>query len=1026
MSAFHTLSSNFNGGLVTPKMSGRFDLDKLKSGCVELKNMLVSPYGGVFKRPGTQFVQRAIDDAEESRLLTIRATGLDTSTQTETVTESIVLEIGSDIMVPTKNRAVTSPIQNCDIYYLDQWNAGIEYKVGDYIGVYSAGPNTTTVYYCTEDHTGTVAFDSTKWSTQTLVFSGNQITEYVRNAVFVPVPDYYGKDLGKLQFIQINDVTFLVHPDIAPHRLIVRDGQLPIATSTCRFKYRFEPVPFDFAPALDVNETLTNVQVQYDYNDWATSTSYVVGSRVIGTDGKLYTCYSAHTSAGGTAPVTGTNYLTVWNPGTSSANIPAWASSTIYVAGTSFVKYRNVIYKCTTSHTSTTPTSGAYGWIGGNRPGTSQLWAKFWEVSGGDFDLSNVAFKLVATESLFTAEDEDTIWRIQFGVEKYFREMIINGSSVDLGPTESIFVQNAFTVSTNWKTGFAPISTLVLSESADGVIWRELRRWEILDVDEGNISYAGDGGSTGTYYRLSGYVTSGGGTAKRIRIEPATALLTFPFKINTYTDAKNVKGELIIPGSQLPPINVIGVASNSFRKPAFSAAQGYPSAVAFHDLRLWFGGTRGQPARIWASQTDDFYNFLTGSQDTDALDITLGATKRNEIKWLQSFNRVLVVGTNLQEWTIDGGDEETSIKPSSFRARLRTNYGSGDVAPIVIEEALLWSPNCGKKLLEFAYNFQSDGYTAPDLSIFLGPRLGVVKRMAFMRNPFPCLWVVNEDGQLFSFFYDRAQELTAWSIHLTGEDAGDIFEDVVTTDEVSDQVWFVVRRSLGNSQYGRFIEKMDVNINTALASDTNHDTGSAMSFDPVHLDCSLPRNPEQSGANTSVTTERTTASASSPVWGPFVGRSLWLFQNGANFSIAGPSDSIPNVSPYNAVFPNFTNLAGNYQFGFQIKSTIQGFPVEVMLRDGTGQGRKWRPNRITFLMQNSHGGAYGDTLANATQPIEYPRSPAPVFTGRTDEDLQPSHFQADWRNYSQVAIVHNDPSPFGLLGYILTLEVEGE
>jgi hypothetical protein len=1013
MSAFHTLSSNFNGGLVTPKMSGRFDLDKLKSGCVELKNMLVSPYGGVFKRPGTQFVRRATSDASDlTRLVSIRATGFDpASGGTVTVTESIVFEIG----VNQKMR----PLQ-FDSVTLMAWATSTAYVIGDIVGIYDAIDDETTIYYCIEDHTSSGSFDSSKWSANLSVIAGDATVDQglVSNPIQIPIPiewTTYGTD--KLRSIQINDIVFFVHPDAPPYRMIARDGQLDNAGSTCRFKYRFELVPFDFAPALDVNETLTNVQVQYDYNDWVTATSYVVGSRVIGTDGKLYTCYSAHTSGSTTAPVTGTNYLTVWNPGTSSANIPAWASSTIYVAGTSFVKYRNVIYKCTTSHTSTTPTSGAYGWIGGNRPGTSQLWAKFWEVSGGDFDLSNVAFKLVATESLFTAEDEDTIWRIQFGVEKYFREMIINGSSVDLGPTESIFVQNAFTVSTNWKTGFAPISTLVLSESADGVIWRELRRWEILDVDEGNISYAGDGGSTGTYYRLSGYVTSGGGTAKRIRIEPATALLTFPFKINTYTDAKNVKGELIIPGSQLPPINVIGVASNSFRKPAFSAAQGYPSAVAFHDLRLWFGGTRGQPARIWASQTDDFYNFLTGSQDTDALDITLGATKRNEIKWLQSFNRVLVVGTNLQEWTIDGGDEETSIKPSSFRARLRTNYGSGDVAPIVIEEALLWSPNCGKKLLEFAYNFQSDGYTAPDLSIFLGPRLGVVKRMAFMRNPFPCLWVVNEAGQLFSFFYDRAQELTAWSIHLTGEDAGDIFEDVVTTDEVSDQVWFVVRRSLGNSQYGRFIEKMDVNINTALASDTNHDTGSAMSFDPVHLDCVVVGNPSQSGTNTT---------ASTGVHGPFVGRSLWLFQNGANFSIAGPSDPVPNVSPYNAVFPNFTNLAGNYQFGFQIKSTIQGFPVEVMLRDGTGQGRKWRPNRITFLMQNSHGGAYGDTLANATQPIEYPRSPAPVFTGRTDEDLQPSHFQADWRNYSQVAIVHNDPSPFGLLGYILTLEVEGE
>lgn len=399
------------------------------------------------------------------------------------------------------------------------------------------------------------------------------------------------------------------------------------------------------------------------------------------------------------------------------------------------------------------------------------------------------------------------------------------------------------------------------------------------------------------------------------------------------------------------------------------------------------------------------------------MDITLGATRRNEVKWLQSFNRVLVVGTNLQEWTIDGGDEETSIKPSTFRARLRTNYGSGDVAPLVIEEALLWTPSSGKKLLEFAYNFQLDGYTAPDLSIFLGPKLGVITRMAFMRNPFPCLWVVNDEGHLLSFFYDRQQQLTAWSIHKTGEDAGDTFEDVVTTDEDSNQVWFIVRRSLGNSQYGRFIEKMDINVNTALASDVDHATGSAMSYDPVHLDCSVTGDPAQSGTSSTFSTSSI---------GPFVGRSLWLFKNGANFSIAGPSDAVPNSAPYNAVFPNFTNLTGDYLFGFQIKSAIQGFPVDVMLNDGTGQGRKWRPNRITFLMQNSHGGQYGDTLANATLPIEYPETPNPVFTGRTDDNMQPGHFLADWRNTSQVSIVHNQPSPFGLIGYVLTLEVQGE
>ncbi len=1025
MSAFRILQTNANGGLLSPKMAGRFDLEKLKTGCIRLKNMLVSPFGGVFKRPGTEFVRRVTADiSDQTRLIEIRATGFDPDDAgTRTLTESIVMELGVNrTMRPLSFNLIT----------LFAWTSSTSYVMGDIVGIYDAIDDETTIYYCIEDHTSGGSFDATKWFTHSTagVMPGDMTNKVVENAIIVPAPDdWFNYGSEKLKYIQINDIVFFVHPDVPPYRLVARDAQADTVGSASRFKYRLEPIPFDFAPALDLNETQTNVQVQYNYKDWLTATNYAVGDRVIGTDGKLYTCYSAHVSGATTAPITGANYLTVWNPGTSSANIPAWANATAYTAGT-FVKRQNVIYECTANHTSSNPTSGAFGWIGGNRPGASALWTRFWKVSGGDFDLSDVEFKLVATEDLFFVEDEDTVWRLQCGVQKYFREQILNGTG-DIGPTEAIFVQGAFTVSTNWNTGAAVISSLVLEESPDGVLWRELRRWEILDGNEGNISYSGDGGSTGTYYRLSGNITSGGTTAKRFRIEPATSILTFPFQVDDYTDERNVTGRLLIPGDQLPPLNVIGVATNAFRRPAFSAREGYPSAIAFHDLRVWFGGTRGQPARVWASQTDDFYNFLTGSADTDALDITLSAIRRNEIKWMQSFNRVLVVGTNLQEWTIDGGDEETSIKPSSFRARLRTNYGSSDIAPKVIEEALLWVPRSNNRVLDFAYNFQLDGYTAPDMTALIGPSIGTIRSMAYMRNPFSCLWVVNTDGELFSFFYDRNQQITAWSKHTTGDDAGDMFEDVCCTDESEDQVWLVVKRSLGNSQTGRFIERLNISMDTALASDVDHDTGAAMSYDPVHLDCSTVGNPGQSGADTVYPTAARVPSSfafgESLTYGPFVGRRLYLFQNGATFSIAGPSDAVPNVGPnYLATFPNFTNLAGNYLFGFPVNSEVQGFPVDVMLNDGTGQGRKWRVNRITFLMQNSYGGTFGDSYATATQPIEYPSTPAPVFTGRTDEDLQPSHFSADWRNATQVTILHSDPTPFGLLGYILTLEVSGE
>lgn len=41
--AIHTLNASFNGGLMSPRLAARFDLDKLRTGCVELRNMLVTP-----------------------------------------------------------------------------------------------------------------------------------------------------------------------------------------------------------------------------------------------------------------------------------------------------------------------------------------------------------------------------------------------------------------------------------------------------------------------------------------------------------------------------------------------------------------------------------------------------------------------------------------------------------------------------------------------------------------------------------------------------------------------------------------------------------------------------------------------------------------------------------------------------------------------------------------------------------------------------------------------------------------------
>ena len=54
--AAYTAVNSFNAGELSPKMLGRCDVSQYSKGCRTLENFLVTPYGGIESRPGTQFV----------------------------------------------------------------------------------------------------------------------------------------------------------------------------------------------------------------------------------------------------------------------------------------------------------------------------------------------------------------------------------------------------------------------------------------------------------------------------------------------------------------------------------------------------------------------------------------------------------------------------------------------------------------------------------------------------------------------------------------------------------------------------------------------------------------------------------------------------------------------------------------------------------------------------------------------------------------------------------------------------------
>ena len=954
----NTLHANFNGGELTPLMGGRFDTDKLRSGCKTMKNFIVRPYGGVFKRPGTQYVGRVKTSSDSTRCIPFRR-----STST-----NYILEIGDFYMRFWKGG--TSPSQ-VTVSGVTAWAATTAYVVGD---IRSSGG---TNYYCKTAHTSAGSFSGTNW--------------YALTGSVFEIPTPWSKaDIFAIQFTQINDVMFFTHPSYPPYRFS------RFAETNCVL----ELVPFTFAPTLDVNTTRTAIQVQPNIPAWSNSvTSQSVGDRVTGITSpwinEVFTCVAAHnpSTTANDEPGIGSSYKSYWALGTSSVLAADWVTATAYVAG-NLKRNNKVVYLCTANHTSSAAT----------QPGVGGSWASFWTISTGDYDNGTLTYKLTSTDSVFTAADVGNTWLLEVGTQALYASLYLQFVG-DLGITNAIFVQGDMLVSSNWTSSLGPIGTVYLETSDDMTTWRRVREWNLTNVSDGNISHTESAGDTGAYYRLGGTTTGAAGGSYYLKIEPVSNVIKLPFVISGYTSATQVTGSVVMPGNQRVPLQAVGISTTLYRKPAFSSTAGYPRSVGFHGSRLWFAGTSTNPGRLWASDTDNYYTFLNGTLDTSAIDRTLGAQESNEIRWIKSRGKMLVVGTTGEEWTIDSGDTDVVLTNTNVRARRHTNNGSSGIPAELISDALLMVARGGRRVHEFAYQFAGDIFTAPDMNV-LAEHItqGGIVQTAYQSTPDPILWCVIGNGMLAGFSYSREQQITAWHRHLTGEDAGDAFESVATLygSGVSDEVWFVVKRTIGGATV-RNIERFD-------PASFQWNTEQAGTMDgKTWLDCAstgvLASTVVNSGANCNISG-----------FTSLNGRSVRMLAG-----LASPA-SAAVVSAGAATFNGYNATAAtNPVIGLPIESLIQSMPLDTMLQDGTSQGHHWEPRRVQFILNQCLGGGYADAPTSTFDPIGYPSGTTTPYTGRIREHIPGAGGGVSETTF---AIKHSDPYPFGMLGYILTSEVE--
>lgn len=241
----------------------------------------------------------------------------------------------------------------------------------------------------------------------------------------------------------------------------------------------------------------------------------------------------------------------------------------------------------------------------------------------------------------------------------------------------------------------------------------------------------------------------------------------------------------------------------------FSGSGAYPSIVFFSQQRRGFAHTLNQPQTIWMTQSGNFKNMSrrTPSRDDDAIEFTLAAQKKQDIRHVLSMEKGLIVFTRSGEWRVTGSDGGI-ITPSSILPEPQSQYGSAKrIKPMVIGEAMLFLGRDNRTVYEMEYSFEIDRYTAKDMNLlskhlFKGRR---VLAWAHAADPYGMIWCVMNDGTALSLTYLKEHDVWGWGRH----DTRGLFLDVSVVPEGGRDVpYFLVKRRVQGG-YKVFIEMLE-------------------------------------------------------------------------------------------------------------------------------------------------------------------------------------------------------------------------
>jgi len=270
-------------------------------------------------------------------------------------------------------------------------------------------------------------------------------------------------------------------------------------------------------------------------------------------------------------------------------------------------------------------------------------------------------------------------------------------------------------------------------------------------------------------------------------------------------------------------------ASTDWSLGAFSTTTGHPSCVSFFEQRLVFAATLNNPQTVYFSKSGDYENMdanIGGTvADDDAIIYTIASNQVNAIRFMAA-SRTLIIGTAGGEFTVSGGGDNDAVTPTNVMIKKQSNHGAANTDAIAVGNATLFLQRAKRKIRELAYNFDVDGYTAPDLTILAEHVTeGNITEMAYQEEPLAIVWCVRGDGELVALTYQREQEVVAWHRHVFGGVFGSgkaVCESVavIPKEDSEYELYMIIKRTI-NGATKRYVEYLntfdfDQNDNTSF------------------------------------------------------------------------------------------------------------------------------------------------------------------------------------------------------------------